>query len=80
MNSKGYELAKKVISRAVAEYDPFERVMVNCPFDGIVTFSDGASYKFVDGVAAVRRKNLQEAYEMGCRRLGNGPRSHQGTS
>jgi hypothetical protein len=61
----------------VSQYDPLERVMVKCPLDGIVTFSDGMSYRFIGGVAAVRRKNLQEAYEMGCRRLGNGPRSPQ---
>jgi hypothetical protein len=77
MDDQGYELVKKIITRAVEEYDPFERVRVRCPLDGIVTFSDGASYKFVNGVAEVRRKHLQEAYEMGCRRLGNGPRSPQ---
>jgi len=77
MSDKGYELAKKIISRAVQDYDPFERVRVGRPLDGIVTFSDGTSYNFVNGVAEVRRKNLQEAYEMGCRRLGDGPRSPQ---
>jgi hypothetical protein len=77
MDDKGYQLAKRIIKRAAESYNPFEKVRVRGPLDGIVSFSDGSLYKFSDGISMIHRKNLPEAYNLGCRRLGNGPRSHQ---
>lgn len=69
MDEKGYELAKKIARQAAANYDPFEKVQVAGPFEGNVIFSDGSSYHFKDGLAMVHRKNLNEAFNLGCRRL-----------
>lgn len=63
------EATRKIAQMAAREYDPMERVEVRGPLDGLVSFPDGQLYKFTDGVAAIHRKNLSQAINMGCRRL-----------
>lgn len=64
-----YEMAKRIMRQAADSYDPFERIEVKGPFEGKVPFSDGSSYQFTNGKAMIHRKNLQEAYNIGCYRL-----------
>jgi hypothetical protein len=64
-----YEAAKKIAQMAAKAYDPMERVEVRGPFHGLVSFPDGQSYKFTDGIAMIHRKNLSQAINMGCRRV-----------
>lgn len=66
---KFYQLARKVARQAAADYDPFAKVKVRGPFEGNVAFPDGSIYTFKDGVALVHRKNLNEAFNLGCRRV-----------
>lgn len=68
-DSKHYELARKIARRAAANYDPFAKVEVSGPFEGNVIFSDGSSYHFKGGTALIHRKNLNEAFNLGCRRV-----------
>jgi hypothetical protein len=63
-----YEMARRIAREAAERYDPFERVEVRGPFEGSVIFSDGRSYRFSDGKAMIHRKNLNEAYNLGCKR------------
>jgi hypothetical protein len=67
-NDNMYQMARKVMLDAAAAYDPMKRVEVIGPFDGLITFSSGHAYKFVDGRAMIPRKLLNEAYNMGCKR------------
>lgn len=71
-----YEAAKKIAQMAAKAYDPMQRIEVRGPFDGLVSFPDGQSYKFENGIAMIHRKNLSQAINMGCRRPPrSGPRS-----
>jgi hypothetical protein len=67
-----YYMARKLATKAMSEYDPFVRVRVNGPFEGSVVFSDGTIYKFSNGQAEIHRKNLPEAYSLGCRKARKG--------
>lgn len=69
MDDKGYELARRIARQAAVDYDPFQRVQVAGPFEGNVVFSDGSTYNFKGGLAMIHRKNLNEAFNLGCRRL-----------
>jgi len=63
-----YKLARKILRQAVEKYDPFAKVQVKGPFEGNIVFPDGSSYHFKNGLAMVHRKNLNEAYNLGCKR------------
>jgi len=67
-DDNGYDLAKKIAQRATENYDPFYRVEVRGPLEGNVVFSDGSIYNFKEGIAMVHRRNLSEAYNLGCKR------------
>jgi hypothetical protein len=43
-------------------------VEVRGPFEGSVVFSDGSIYNFKEGIAMVHRRNLSEAYNLGCKK------------
>jgi hypothetical protein len=70
---KSYHLARKVARQAAADYNPFEKVTVRGPLEGNVTFSDGSIYIFREGMARIHRKNLNEAFNLGCRRVNPSP-------
>lgn len=63
-----YEMAKRIAKEAADRYDPFQRVEVKGPFEGLVMFSDGTIYRFSEGKAMVHRRNLNEAYNLGCKK------------
>jgi len=67
-----YYMARKLAIQAMSEYNPFVRVRVNGPFEGSVVFSDGSIYEFSAGQAEIHRKNLPEAYSLGCRKARKG--------
>ena len=69
-----YYMARKLIAKAMSEYNPLIRIKVNGPLEGSVTFSDGTIYKFFNGQSEIHRKNLSEAYSLGCRRAHRGAR------
>jgi hypothetical protein len=70
-----YEMARRVAQSAARRYDPFEKFEVRGPFEGSAVFSDGSIYIFKNGLALVHRKNLAEAYNLGCKRTNRRPRA-----
>lgn len=64
-----YEIARKIARQAAAEYDPFEKIEVKGSLEGSVVFADGQIYNFKNGRGFVHRKNLNEAYNLGFKRV-----------